>query len=406
MRQLALFVFIGLAWGDNPAPTARDAYVQENAQGTRVRSARLKDTLQVEVCKTDYDAFAKAQDPPPALSLYFDGLLMKGLPAVRPQPLPEPKVDPNQTVKTDTACSGTSRSQIEVAAKAASEKDADAKAAAAKLAAETDTTKKKPLEEEASAKSAAAEAAKEALSEAKAAANARYVLKYYLDAQYAAKADMKDPWLRLLERPWESRPVEVSLGAANGIPGASDASIDFERLNLWWLAGWAVVFIVALWLFAGYARTTNIIRDSGQLPANVPAGTMKAYSLARTQMAIWTFLVAGALAFIFMVTWNENTVSPGILVLLGVSFGTTILASVVDGDDPPTPTSGSFRKDLIEGQGPEFHRYQMALFTVILAVIFVVKTASGLAMPEFDSTLLGLMGISSGTYLGFKLQGK
>jgi len=46
------------------------------------------------------------------------------------------------------------------------------------------------------------------------------------------------------------------------------------------------------------------------------------------------------------------------------------------------------------------------LFTVILAVIFVVKVGSSLAMPDFDATLLALMGISNGTYLGFKLQGK
>ena len=60
---------------------------------------------------------------------------------------------------------------------------------------------------------------------------------------------------------------------------------------------------------------------------------------------------------------------------------------------------------LSDGTGPSFHRYQMVLFTVILAVIFVVKTANSLTMPEFDPTLLRLMGISSGTYLGFKLQG-
>jgi hypothetical protein len=60
----------------------------------------------------------------------------------------------------------------------------------------------------------------------------------------------------------------------------------------------------------------------------------------------------------------------------------------------------------VERAGPSFHRYQMVLFTLIPAVIFVAKTASALVMPEFDTTLLGLMGISSGTYLGFKLQGK
>ena len=57
---------------------------------------------------------------------------------------------------------------------------------------------------------------------------------------------------------------------------------------------------------------------------------MKAYSLARTQMAVWTFLVAGALAFLFLVTWNENTISSGVLVLLGISFGTTLIAATAD----------------------------------------------------------------------------
>ena len=72
----------------------------------------------------------------------------------------------------------------------------------------------------------------------------------------------------------------------------------------------------------------------------------------------------------------------------------------------PQPTQGFLKDLLTEGPGLSFHRYQMVLFTLILAVIFVAKTASALVMPEFDTTLLGLMGISSGTYLGFKLQGK
>jgi hypothetical protein len=124
-------------------------------------------------------------------------------------------------------------------------------------------------------------------------------------------------------------------------------------------------------------------------------------------MAVWTFNVAAALVFIFMVTWNENSISSGVLILLGVSFGTTLLAAVSDGTDPTPRVSQGFLSDLLsDGTGPSFHRYQMVLFTVILVVIFVVKVATNLMMPEFDTTLLGLMGISNGTYLGFKLQGR
>ena len=35
--------------------------------------------------------------------------------------------------------------------------------------------------------------------------------------------------------------------------------------------------------------------------------------------------------------------------------------------------------------------------------IFVLTGWDGLAMPDFDATLLGLMGISGATYVGFKM---
>jgi len=37
------------------------------------------------------------------------------------------------------------------------------------------------------------------------------------------------------------------------------------------------------------------------------------------------------------------------------------------------------------------------------AAILVSSVQNNLTMPEFSTTLLGLMGISSGTYIGFKI---
>ena len=48
----------------------------------------------------------------------------------------------------------------------------------------------------------------------------------------------------------------------------------------------------------------------------------------------------------------------------------------------------------------------MDAFLLSLGVIFVASVYKDLAMPEFNATLLGLMGISSGTYLGFKVPEK
>ena len=51
----------------------------------------------------------------------------------------------------------------------------------------------------------------------------------------------------------------------------------------------------------------------------------------------------------------------------------------------------------------DFHRFQMMAWTLILGIVFVFGVFQQLAMPKFDATLLILMGISNGTYLGFKL---
>jgi hypothetical protein len=69
------------------------------------------------------------------------------------------------------------------------------------------------------------------------------------------------------------------------------------------------------------------------------------------------------------------------------------------------PVSEGFRKDLLTDPDGEisFHRFQIVVLTIILGGLFCVGVYRALGMPEFDGTLLALMGISSGTYLGFKI---
>lgn len=51
----------------------------------------------------------------------------------------------------------------------------------------------------------------------------------------------------------------------------------------------------------------------------------------------------------------------------------------------------------------DFHRFQILAWTLVLGVVFIVKVFADRAMPQFDSNLLLLMGISSGAFIGFKL---
>lgn len=69
-----------------------------------------------------------------------------------------------------------------------------------------------------------------------------------------------------------------------------------------------------------------------------------------------------------------------------------------------SPVSTSFLLDILTDRGGvSFHRFQMLAWTIILGLIFVYEVWKRLAMPEFSATLLSLMGISAGTYLGFKV---
>jgi hypothetical protein len=68
------------------------------------------------------------------------------------------------------------------------------------------------------------------------------------------------------------------------------------------------------------------------------------------------------------------------------------------------PTWKGVMYDLIaENNLISFHRFQIFVWTLILGIMFVANVYNELAMPEFSATLLGLLGISAGTYVGFKL---
>jgi len=69
-----------------------------------------------------------------------------------------------------------------------------------------------------------------------------------------------------------------------------------------------------------------------------------------------------------------------------------------------TGQSESFLRDILsDANGVNFHRFQMAAWTFVLAIIFIKEVYENLAMPTFNTTLLGLLGLSAGTYLGMKI---
>jgi hypothetical protein len=101
--------------------------------------------------------------------------------------------------------------------------------------------------------------------------------------------------------------------------------------------------------------------------------------------------------------------------LIGIGSGTALGAAAVDitnqsnggGISTPQESQGFLPDILNDGaNGVSFHRFQMFVWTFVLAILFIYSVWNRLSMPDFNATLLALMGISSGTYLGFKIPEK
>ena len=74
---------------------------------------------------------------------------------------------------------------------------------------------------------------------------------------------------------------------------------------------------------------------------------------------------------------------------------------------PQAVQQAGFWSDILSDEtGISFHRFQIFTWTIILAIIFIDAVYTELALPDFNKTLLALMGISSGTYIGFKIPEK
>jgi hypothetical protein len=220
-------------------------------------------------------------------------------------------------------------------------------------------------------------------------------------------------WHAILGKPKRyMREVSVSVGPNDQFLYPSSVKFNLFVIPRVMFYVFLLILVVAVGGFIYLARRTSIIRS----PVVAPPGAMAPYSLSRFQMAWWFFLVIAGYVFMWMVTGELDTITESILALIGIGAGTAVGAAVIDAppspnaqpSPPPPPSSKSFFTDVLtDDQGNVgFHRFQMLAWTIILGVIFIVSVWEGLSMPEFSATLLGLMGLSSGTYLGFKLPEK
>lgn len=211
-------------------------------------------------------------------------------------------------------------------------------------------------------------------------------------------------------------------------------------------AGIGLAFALTL-AMVFYGVINGLLRD--RKPYDGLAGVPKKeipFSLSRIQMTIWTVLIIGAYCFLALSTdGNQIAIPNSILILMGIASGTSLGAAVVDSqtidgtaidqtykaalsaqdklaespNDPAAkaafdnakaslyklaPKSEKFLRDILsDANGINLHRVQMTAWTLVVMAIFVDIVFSEMKMPDLNPTLLALMGISNGVYLGFKI---
>jgi hypothetical protein len=139
---------------------------------------------------------------------------------------------------------------------------------------------------------------------------------------------------------------------------------------------------------------------------DLPVG---AFSLGRTQMALWLGLTIAGFIFLWLTLgFYLDVITSSILVLLGINGATGLASVAIDKPSPgtvaPQTETRSFLGDLVcdPAGSAQLHRIQMAAWTCILAVIFLWNTIWNFNFVNFDTNLLLLMGIANALYLGFK----
>ncbi len=155
----------------------------------------------------------------------------------------------------------------------------------------------------------------------------------------------------------------------------------------------------------------NALRDS-----STQKGDLKPYSYSRVQLWWWSIIIIGSYLGVYAATGNYWDLNTTCLTLLGISTITTVSGKIVDNqqnnDQQITrsqdtyPSQGFIMDILSDENGMSVHRFQAFVFNISFGLSFVVTVFSDLsakAFPTYSPTILGALGVSSGTYLAMKM---
>ena len=161
-------------------------------------------------------------------------------------------------------------------------------------------------------------------------------------------------------------------------------------LTLWWLA---IVMLSLLYAFY-MTLTIDVINDTALTLMGLSVAVIAGATLVDRTTAADNTLDTRLATDVAGLTANPQTVT-------GTTFNADLKTAVDSG-----LVSNGFWSDLLSerpGSSVDPHRLQLLFFSVAFGVYYLFQLNPLVALPTFSTTVLTLLGISSVTFLGFKL---
>ena len=226
------------------------------------------------------------------------------------------------------------------------------------------------------------------------------------------------------------KPATLILGAypkAGGDPMFS-FSLPVHISNRNYARWGAILFGVGAYLCAALAawKTTGSRgRPSFSLnPVQITASVFGGGSLSQLQVFFFSLLVGSLVFFLWLWTGLLSNISPDLLMLMGISavgavgakYTATLKSQLNEDTQRFLYAEGWFSGDnigeihdrprlgdlLLTNNRLDVYKFQMAMFSVLVAIYILRTGATDLGEVKISETLLYLIGISQGVYIGGK----
>jgi low affinity Fe/Cu permease len=164
------------------------------------------------------------------------------------------------------------------------------------------------------------------------------------------------------------------------------------------VGGLVVLFVAAL--LVALARRTNLLKEWARIEGEEDAHRW-AWSLARTQAAWWFFVTFAVWMFLSIAEGRLVAFTDGAVGMLALSSGTLVVGGSATA--PVKPKEARFWGDLVYlDTGPSLSRLQNVVWTLVFGFGFAWMSVRDLSMAEITTTMLTLMGVVNGAYVGAK----